>query len=113
VLFQPHRFTRTRDQMEEFARSFNNADALFVADIYAASEDPIDGVTSQALTEAVKQYGHKNANYIGALDASAQILKERVSDGDLVITLGAGPVYRVGEELLALLRGRELEAQAT
>ncbi|HEX8746461.1 MAG TPA: UDP-N-acetylmuramate--L-alanine ligase [Pyrinomonadaceae bacterium] len=112
VLFQPHRFTRTRDQMEEFARSFNNADALFVADIYAASEDPIDGITSHALTDAVKQYGHKNANYIGALDASAQILKGSVRDGDLVITLGAGPVYRVGEELLALLRGRE-EAQAT
>lgn len=112
VLFQPHRFSRTRDQMEEFARSFNNADALFVADIYAASEDPIDGITSQALTEAVKQFGHKNANYVGPLDASAQILRERVRGGDLVITLGAGPVYRVGEELLALLRGRE-QAQAT
>ena len=112
VLFQPHRFTRTRDQMEEFARSFNNADALFVADIYAASEDPIEGVTSQALTEAVKQYGHKNAHYVGALDASADILREQVREGDLVITLGAGPVYRVGEQLLQLLRGRE-QAQAT
>jgi UDP-N-acetylmuramate--alanine ligase len=113
VLFQPHRFTRTRDQMEEFARSFNNADALFVADIYAASEDPIDGVTSEALTEAVKRYGHKNAHYIGALDSSAEVLRESVRAGDMVITLGAGPVYRVGEQLLALLRGREQEARAT
>ncbi|MCA1558375.1 MAG: UDP-N-acetylmuramate--L-alanine ligase, partial [Acidobacteria bacterium] len=107
VLFQPHRYTRTRDQMEEFARSFNNADALFVSDIYAASEDPIDGVTSEVLTEAVKRYGHKNAHYIGGLDTAAQTLRERVSEGDLVITLGAGPVYRVGEQLLVLLRGRE------
>ncbi|HEY0321171.1 MAG TPA: UDP-N-acetylmuramate--L-alanine ligase [Pyrinomonadaceae bacterium] len=107
VLFQPHRFTRTRDQMEEFARSFNNADALFVADIYAASEDPMEGITSEALTEAIKRYGHKNAHYIGALDSSAEVLRESVHAGDLVITLGAGPVYRVGEQLLTLLRGRE------
>jgi len=113
VLFQPHRFTRTRDQMEEFARSFNNADALYVADIYAASEDPIDGVTSEVLTEAIKRYGHKNAHYIGGLDAAAQTLRESVRNGDLFITLGAGPVYRVGEQLLALLRGREQEATAT
>jgi UDP-N-acetylmuramate--alanine ligase len=112
VLFQPHRFSRTKDQMEEFARSFNNADALFVADIYAASEDPIEGVTSEALTEAVKRYGHKNAHYIGALNAAAETLRERVHEGDLVITLGAGPVYRVGEQLLALLRGREQGASA-
>jgi UDP-N-acetylmuramate--alanine ligase len=107
VLFQPHRYTRTRDQMEEFARSFNNADALFVADIYAASEDPIDGVTSEALTEAVKRYGHKNAHYIGALDSSAEILRGQLRAGDMLITLGAGPVYRVGEQLLGLLKGRE------
>ncbi|MBV9211691.1 MAG: UDP-N-acetylmuramate--L-alanine ligase [Acidobacteria bacterium] len=104
VLFQPHRFTRTQDQMEGFAQSFNNADALFVADIYAASEDPIEGVTSEALTEAIKRYGHKNARYIGALDGAAEVLKEQVREGDLVITLGAGPVYRAGEQLLNLLR---------
>jgi UDP-N-acetylmuramate--alanine ligase len=107
VLFQPHRYTRTRDQMEEFARSFNNADELFVSDIYAASEDPIDGVTSEALTEAIKRYGHKNAHYIGPLDSAAQNLRARVRTGDMVVTLGAGPVYRVGEQLLALLQGRE------
>jgi len=104
VLFQPHRFSRTKDQMEEFARSFNNADVLFVADIYAASEDPIEGVTSEVLTEAIKRYGHKNAHYIGALDGAAQLLREQVREGDMVITLGAGPVYRAGEQLLALLR---------
>ncbi|MBV9957462.1 MAG: UDP-N-acetylmuramate--L-alanine ligase [Acidobacteria bacterium] len=104
VLFQPHRYSRTQDQMEGFAQSFNNADALLVADIYAASEDPIEGVTSEALTEAIKRYGHKNARYIGALDGAAEILREHVREGDLVITLGAGPVYRAGEQLLNLLR---------
>ncbi len=104
VLFQPHRYTRTRDQMEEFARSFNNADALFVTDIYAASEDPIDGITSEALTDAIKLFGHKNAHYIGALEGSAEVLRDQVHQGDLVVTLGAGPVYRAGDQLLDILR---------
>jgi UDP-N-acetylmuramate--alanine ligase len=104
VLFQPHRFTRTQDQMEEFARSFNNADVVFVADIYAASEDPIAGVTSEALTAAIKRYGHKNAQYIGPLEKAAEVLREHVRAGDMVITLGAGPVYRAGEQLLGILK---------
>jgi UDP-N-acetylmuramate--alanine ligase len=104
VLFQPHRYSRTKDQMEGFAQSFNNADVLCVTDIYAASEDPIDGVTSEALTEAIKRYGHKNARYIGSLDGAAEVLREHVRAGDLVITLGAGPVYRAGEQLLNLLK---------
>ena len=112
VLFQPHRFSRTKDQMEEFARSFNNADVLFVADIYAASEDPIEGVTSEVLTEAVKRYGHKNAHFLGALEGAADILRGQVREGDMVITLGAGPVYRAAEQLLALLKGRRSDAQA-
>jgi UDP-N-acetylmuramate--alanine ligase len=104
VLFQPHRYSRTHDLMEEFARSFNNADMLFVTDIYAASEEPIEGVTADILTEAIKSYGHKNAHYVGALEGAAEILREQVSAGDLVITLGAGTITRVGDQLLALLR---------
>jgi UDP-N-acetylmuramate--alanine ligase len=111
VLFQPHRYSRTKDQMEEFARSFNNADMLFVADIYAASEDPIDGITSEVLTEAVKRYGHKNAHFVGGLEGAADVLRGQVREGDMVITLGAGTVYRAGEQLLALLRGGRSEAQ--
>ncbi len=110
VLFQPHRYSRTKDQMEGFAQSFNNADALLVADIYAASEDPIEGVTSEALTEAIKRYGHKNARFIGPLDGAAEVLRGQVHDGDLVITLGAGPVYRAGEQLLELLREQGVSA---
>src|ERR671928_1196907 len=78
VLFQPHRYTRTHDLMQEFARSFNNADVLFITDIYAASEDPIEGVTSEALTAAIKRFGHKDVNYVGGLDNAAAALAERI-----------------------------------
>ncbi|HVS83334.1 MAG TPA: UDP-N-acetylmuramate--L-alanine ligase [Pyrinomonadaceae bacterium] len=104
VLFQPHRYTRTNDLMDEFASAFNNADLLFVTDIYAASETPIDGVNAEVLTERIKSYGHKNAEYVGAVENAAEILCENVRQGDLVITLGAGSVHRVSDQLLALLR---------
>ena len=110
VLFQPHRYSRTKDQMEGFAQAFNNADELLVADIYAASEDPIEGVTSKALTEAIKRFGHKNARYVGPLEGAAEALRDQVHSGDLVVTLGAGPVYRAGEQLLDLLRERGAKA---
>ncbi len=106
VLFQPHRYSRTQDQMDEFARSFNNADVLFVTDIYAASEDPIEGVTAETLTDAIKRYGHKNAEYIGPLEGAAEALREHLHEGDMLITLGAGSVYRAGEQVLGLLRER-------
>jgi len=104
VLFQPHRYTRTNDLMDEFASAFNNADVLLVTDIYAASETPIDGVNAEVLTNRIKSYGHKNAEYIGALENGPQILGGTVREGDLVITLGAGSVHRVGDQLLGLLR---------
>jgi UDP-N-acetylmuramate--alanine ligase len=110
VAFQPHRYTRTHDLMQEFARSFNNADVLFITDIYAASEDPIEGVTAEALTAAIKRFGHKDVNYIGPLDNAAGILREHVQPGDLVLTLGAGTVNRVGEQLLGLLKEKTLSA---
>lgn len=112
VLFQPHRYTRTKDLMEEFARSFNNADTLFVTDIYAASEDPIPGITAESLTDAIKRFGHKDAHWVGPLENAAAVLRDHVQPGDLVLTLGAGTVSRVSEQLLLLLRERS-EAKAT
>src|SRR6059058_3480909 len=104
VLFQPHRYTRTNDLMDEFASAFNNADVLLVTDIYAASETPIDGVNAEVLTNRIKIYGHKHAEYIGAMENGPQVLRETVREGDLVITLGAGSVHRSGDQLLELLR---------
>jgi UDP-N-acetylmuramate--alanine ligase len=103
VLFQPHRYSRTSDLMDEFASAFNNADVLLVTDIYAASETPIEGINAEVLTERIKSYGHKNAEYIGELERAAEILRDHVREGDLVITLGAGSVHRAGDQLLALL----------
>jgi UDP-N-acetylmuramate--alanine ligase len=111
VLFQPHRYTRTHDLMDEFARSFNNADVLMVTDIYAASEDPIEGVSAESLVEAVGRFGHKDARYVGSVDNATKALLEELKPNDMVITLGAGNVYRVGEQLPELLRGREGSGQ--
>ncbi len=104
VLFQPHRYSRTADLMDEFASAFNNADVLLVTDIYAASETPIDGINAEVLTGRIKSYGHKNAEYVGAVEGAAELLRATVREGDLVITLGAGSVHRSGDQLLALLR---------
>jgi UDP-N-acetylmuramate--alanine ligase len=112
VLFQPHRYTRTQDLMDEFARSFNNADVLMVTDIYAASEDPIPGVSAASLVEAVQRFGHKDARHVGTIEEATQALLNEVRPGDMVITLGAGNVYRVGDRLPELLREREEKSEA-
>jgi UDP-N-acetylmuramate--alanine ligase len=101
VLFQPHRYTRTAGLKDEFARSFYDADVVLLNDIYAASEDPIPGVTSQALAEDIEKFGHRNVRYVGAVENGAQALLEAAQSGDLVLTLGAGSVWRAGEEFMA------------
>ncbi|MEJ7615458.1 MAG: cyanophycin synthetase [Pyrinomonadaceae bacterium] len=106
VLFQPHRYSRTADLMEEFARAFNNADVLLVTDIYAASEDSVEGVTSEALTALITRYGHKDARAIGPIEGALDPLLAEVRAGDIVLTVGAGNVYRVGERLLEVLQER-------
>lgn len=103
TLFQPHRYTRTRDLKDEFARSFYGADLLLIADIYSASEDPIEGITSRALAEQVERFGHRHVEYIGGLAGAAAKLREVAQPGDLVLTLGAGNVYQAGDELLRIL----------
>lgn len=103
VVFQPHRFSRTQELMDEFALSFNNADVVYVLDIYAASERPIEGVNAEVLTENIRKYGHKNVNYVGSIDTAAEKVAENLRSGDLVITLGAGSVTRLSEEILECL----------
>jgi UDP-N-acetylmuramate--alanine ligase len=103
TLFQPHRYTRTRDLKDDFARSFYGADVLLIADIYAASEDPIEGVNSLAMAEQIERFGHRHVEYIGPVAGAAEKLKEIARPGDLVLTLGAGNVYQAGDELLKIL----------
>ncbi len=110
VVFQPHRYTRTKELFDEFALAFNNADLLFLLDIYAASEQPIENVTAEILTENIKRFGHKNANYIGDLETAAAKVVPQLAEGDLVITLGAGTVTRLSDEILAAIESGDERA---
>jgi UDP-N-acetylmuramate--alanine ligase len=101
-VFQPHRYTRTRDLMAEFATAFNDADVLLLTDIYAAGEEPIPGATSAALADSVRACGHRDVTLVPRAEL-ARAARGRVRAGDLVLTLGAGDVTQVGPELLALL----------
>ena len=100
VLFQPHRFTRTQHLWDDFCRAFHLADVLLLTDIYPASEEPIPGITSEALARAVAERGHRRAEYAGDLAAASERLAAEVKEGDVVLTLGAGSVWHAGEDLL-------------
>ncbi|HEX9019878.1 MAG TPA: UDP-N-acetylmuramate--L-alanine ligase [Nitrospirota bacterium] len=104
VVFQPHRYTRTQHLMEEFFTAFNQADKLVITDIYAAGEKPIPGVSGQALYEGIKQHGHKDVTYIPDKEQIARHMVEVLRKGDLMITLGAGDVWKIGEQVLDKLR---------
>jgi UDP-N-acetylmuramate--alanine ligase len=104
VLFQPHRYTRTQLLMDEFARSFHAADTVHLMDIYAASEQPIEGVSAQSLADRMRAFGHRSVNHVGAMDAGIQSVIEVAQPGDLIVTLGAGSVSQAGEKILNRLK---------
>jgi len=107
VLFQPHRYTRTQKLGEDFGRCFYDATVLLVTGIYAASEPPIEGVTGANIVDAAHRSGHRNAEYIESMDALYDRAMEIVRPGDVVLTLGAGDIYKVGERVLAALKARQ------
>jgi UDP-N-acetylmuramate--alanine ligase len=105
VVFQPHRYTRTAALMEEFAVSFEDADSLILMDIYPAGERPIEGITSQVLCEKIRKTGRKNIFYAGdRIEAAARAVLE-AGTGDIILTLGAGDVWKVGGKVLERLNG--------
>jgi UDP-N-acetylmuramate--alanine ligase len=106
VLFQPHRFTRTRDLMMEFAGAFRDADSVEVLDIYAASEEPIAGVDAQALVKAMRGVSGGEVAYAASLPEAVKVLVGRAKAGDAILTMGAGSVSQAGTALLEGLAAR-------
>src|SRR5271165_3022103 len=107
VVFQPHRYTRTRDLMEEFTAAFGDADSLFVLDIYAASEKPIEGISGEALARAIREKGGRSAEYVSSFGDAVSAATAAAEDGDMILTLGAGSVSQLGPMIVEKLKERE------
>jgi UDP-N-acetylmuramate--alanine ligase len=103
TVFQPHRFSRLRDLFDDFLGAFDDTDVLYLVEVYAAGEDPIADVTARRLYEGLRARGHLNVHYLADDSEPGLRLMRETAEGDLLITLGAGDVYKLGEDLLALL----------
>ena len=111
VIFQPHRYTRTRDLMDEFATAFKDADSLAVLDIYAASEKPIEGISGEALAANVVSKGGQSTSYANSFADAINGVSVLAQDGDMVLTLGAGSVSQLGPMILEKLKNRDIASQ--
>src|SRR5271165_4808634 len=107
VIFQPHRYSRTRDLMDEFTSAFGDADSLFVLDIYAASEKPIEGITGEILAQRIREKSGKSVQYSSSSADAVNATAVAAHDGDMILTLGAGSVSQFGPMILDKLRERK------
>ena len=107
VVFQPHRYSRTQALLEEFGSSFAQADAVIVTDVYAAGEPARPGIDGRRVAEALRRHGHPSVVYEPRLDDVPERVRGLMHAGDIVLTLGAGDVWRVGERLLGHARGQQ------
>jgi UDP-N-acetylmuramate--alanine ligase len=103
VVFQPHRYSRTKELFDEFVKSFYDADVLVLTDIYPAGETPIEGVNAESLYKSIKKHGQKDVAYVPNRDAVNDHLLQILKPGDIVLTLGAGNIWQTGEALLKRL----------
>jgi UDP-N-acetylmuramate--alanine ligase len=101
-VFQPHLYSRTRDFYDEFGRAFFNADVLIVTDVYPAREEPIQGVTGELIANAAKEFGHKQVHYVPEKKDVPDYLMTITRPGDMVITMGAGDIWKFGEQFISL-----------
>jgi len=106
AVFQPHRYSRTQDLFQEFLSAFNDADMLVLTDIYAAGEEKIPGISSEILYNSIKTYGHRDVVYIPDKKDIPDYLNKIAKPGDMVITLGAGDIWQVGEEIIQKMSGK-------
>lgn len=100
AVFQPHLFSRTRDFYQEFGRSFLNCDVFVCTDIYPAREEPIEGTSGKMVAEAARSFGHKNVHYVEDKNDVPKFLNKIKEDGDIIITMGAGDIWKFGEKFV-------------
>lgn len=106
-VFQPHLYSRTRDFYEDFGRSFFNADVLVLTDVYPAREEPIQGITGELIANTAKEFGHKNVHYVPDKKDVPDFLIKMKKRGDIIITMGAGDIWKYGEEFIKKLKGEK------
>ena len=104
AVFQPHLYSRTQQMYREFGLSFFDAEVLLVTDVYPSREQPIEGVTGQLIADTAKEYGHRDVHYLEDKTELPGKLKEIVQDGDIVITMGAGDIYKYGEQFVEMIQ---------
>jgi UDP-N-acetylmuramate--alanine ligase len=107
VVFQPHRYTRTQLLMNEFAGAFHDADTLFILDIYAASETPIEGITGEALAAHIQEAGEQEAHYAASFAEATEAVVAGAHDGDVILTLGAGSISQLGPMIMEELQAKQ------
>ncbi len=104
AVFQPHLYSRTRDFYQEFGRSFLNSDIFICTDVYPAREAPISGVTGEMIADAAKKFGHKNVIYVPDKKNIPAVLNELKKADDIIVTMGAGDIWKYGEEFVRMLK---------
>jgi UDP-N-acetylmuramate--alanine ligase len=104
AVFQPHLYSRTRDFYQEFGRSFLNSDIFICTDVYPAREEPIKGVSGELISDAAKKFGHKNVIYVKDKNDIPKKLMEIKKDGDIIVTMGAGDIWKYGEKFVELMK---------
>ncbi len=109
VIFQPHRYSRTRDLFDEFLTVFDGADRLILTEIYPGGEERLEGVRAEKLYRAIKRRGHIEVEFISDKEEIAGRLLPRLKAGDMVLTLGAGDIYTVGEALVESLQSSKMK----
>jgi UDP-N-acetylmuramate--alanine ligase len=103
VVFQPHRYSRTRDLADEFAHAFEQADVVYVLDIYPGGEEPLPGISGQTIVEKIQGAGHPAVHWVNGDPGLIARLQDELREGDVLLTLGAGDVGKIGKELFEAL----------
>lgn len=106
AVFQPHLYSRTQDFYQEFGKSFLNSDVFICTDVYPAREKPVEGVTGKLIADITKKIGHKNVHYVEDKNLVPDKLMELKDDGDIIVTMGAGDIWKYGEKFVELLKSK-------